>query len=77
MGSTISGSGTPTDTCRRPRAHKDTKGLPARDNPELAIEVLEELTRLKWFLWHGNVFRALQTVDDLQIDLDVAREKLR
>jgi hypothetical protein len=28
------------------------------------------LTRLKWFLWHGNVFRALQTVDDLQIDLD-------
>jgi len=31
---------------------------------------LEELERLKWFLWHGNVFRALQTVDDLQIDLD-------
>ena len=30
----------------------------------------KELERLKWFLWHGNVFRALQTVDDLQIDLD-------
>ena len=30
----------------------------------------EELERLKWLLWHGNVFRALQTVDDLQIDLD-------
>src|SRR6266702_2163241 len=47
-----------------------TKGLRSRDNPELAAEVLVELERLKWFLWHGNVFRALQTVDDLQIDLD-------
>src|SRR6266571_2669648 len=47
-----------------------TKGLRSRDNPELAAEVLEELERLKWFLWHGNVFRALQLVDDLQIDLD-------
>jgi hypothetical protein len=43
-----------------------TKSLRSRDNPEVA----EELTRLKWFLWHGNVFRALHTVDDLQIDLD-------
>src|SRR6202022_768749 len=33
-------------------------------------QVADELERLKWFLWHGNVFRALQTVDDLQIDLD-------
>src|SRR5438270_2691474 len=47
-----------------------TRGLRSRDNPELAAKVLEELTRLKWFLWHGNVFRALQTVEDLQIDLD-------
>ena len=47
-----------------------TKGLRSRDNPELAAEVAEELTRLKWLLWHGNVFRALQTVGDLQIDLD-------
>ena len=28
-----------------------------------------ELARLKWFCWHGNVFRALQTVDDIKIDL--------
>jgi hypothetical protein len=47
-----------------------TKGLRSRDNPELAAEVLEELERLKWFLWHGNVFRALQVIDNLQIDLD-------
>jgi hypothetical protein len=24
---------------------------------------------VKWFLWHGNVFRARQTVDDLTTDL--------
>jgi hypothetical protein len=29
------------------------------------------LERLMWFLWHGNVFRALQVVEDLEIDLDV------
>ena len=29
------------------------------------------MERLKWFLWHGNVFRALQVVEDLEIDLDV------
>lgn len=27
--------------------------------------------RIKWFLWHGNAFRALQVVGDLKIDLDV------
>ncbi len=47
-----------------------TKGLKSRDNPELATQVAEDVERLKWFLWHGNVFRALQTVEDLQIDLD-------
>jgi hypothetical protein len=29
--------------------------------PELSVNVVEQLQRLKWFLWHGNVFRALQT----------------
>jgi len=42
--------------------------------PELATklinEVREELARLKWFLWHGNVFRALQTVGDITLDLE-------
>jgi hypothetical protein len=28
------------------------------------------MQRLKWFCWYGNVFRALQTVDDLIFDLD-------
>ena len=36
-----------------------------------ATMVTEELGRLKWFLWHGNVFRAPQTLEDLEADLDV------
>ena len=47
------------------------KSLRSRDNPHLATEVADELERLKWFLWHGNVFRALQVVEDLEIDLDL------
>jgi len=49
---------------------------------DTAVEVAEELERLKWFLWHGNVFRALQVVEELAMDLDVeeaapAQRKLR
>src|SRR5712692_2626531 len=36
-----------------------------------AVETAKELERLKWFLWHGNVFRALQVIEDLEIDLDI------
>ena len=36
-----------------------------------AAEVAKQLERLKWFLWHGNVFRALQVIGDLIFDLDV------
>jgi hypothetical protein len=54
------------------------KSLPPPADPErsppsgdLATSVGKELERLTWFLWHGNVFHALQTVQDLEIDLDV------
>jgi hypothetical protein len=32
--------------------------------------VAEHLERLKWFLWHGNVFHALQVVEALEFDVD-------
>jgi hypothetical protein len=38
---------------------------------DVAIEAAKDLERLKWFLWHGNVFRALQVVEDLEVNLDV------
>ena len=37
---------------------------------ELREIALKELERIKWFLWHGNVFRALETMNDLAMDLD-------
>ncbi len=37
----------------------------------LADEIGTQLQRLKWFCWHGNVFRALQAVDDILFDLDI------
>jgi hypothetical protein len=43
-----------------------SKGL----DPKMARAAATELQRLKWFLWHGNAFRALQVIEDLKIDLD-------
>jgi hypothetical protein len=43
-------------------------GPPGFEPREIAIKQLE---RIKWFLWHGNTFRALQTVSWLYIDIDV------
>src|SRR5664280_3504598 len=50
-------------------APHDEDGLPPPADP--AAAVAEGLQRLKWFCWHGNVFRALQTVEDLEFDVDV------
>jgi hypothetical protein len=47
------------------------KSLRSPAAESLATRVAAELERLKWFCWHGNVFRALQTVEELQVDLDV------
>jgi hypothetical protein len=46
------------------------------DEPGFVVtraEAARELERLKWFLWQGNVFRALQIVEELEMDLDVER----
>ena len=46
------------------------KGLRAPPPAVTADSVAARLARLKWFCWHGNVFRALQTVEDIEFDLD-------
>jgi hypothetical protein len=38
---------------------------------KVGADASRQIERLKWFLWHGNVFHALQVVGDLEIDLDV------
>ena len=35
-----------------------------------AATVEKQLESLKWHLWHGNVYRALQLTEDLECDLD-------
>ena len=39
--------------------------------------ILKELERVKWFLWHGNVFRADETLTDLMFEVDGAIEEDR
>src|SRR5664280_1474718 len=46
--------------------------LPAAPPPDLAADVGGQMESVKWFLWHGNVFRALQIIDELTVALDVA-----
>jgi hypothetical protein len=34
--------------------------------------VIRSLERLKWFLWHGNVYQAVQVIESVEGDLEVA-----
>jgi hypothetical protein len=45
-----------------------TKGLAAY---EQLVDLETELDRVKWYLWHGNVFRALQVLDEIAMDLEI------
>jgi hypothetical protein len=42
-------------------------------NDELA-KLDAEFERIKWYLWHGNVFRALQEIEGVQWDLEECEE---
>jgi hypothetical protein len=53
----------------------DSDELPPAARCDLATEVGNDLASLKWFLWHGNVFRALQAIEDLQCQLDEGGEE--
>ncbi len=47
------------------------KTVEADDQPNFSAEIEKELKCLKWNLWHGNVHKALQIVEDLECDLDL------
>jgi hypothetical protein len=56
---------------------QSAKSLPLTIQDEEEVYVLREtvvrdLERLKWCLWHGNVYRALQVVESVEMDLDIA-----
>jgi hypothetical protein len=64
-------------TMRLTVLQQTAKGLPPTTcDDEGTYEVREPvrraLERLKWFLWHGNVYQALQVVQSAMMDLEVA-----
>jgi hypothetical protein len=64
-------------TMRLTVLQQTAKGLPEQTRDEdkdypLRDPVVKELERLKWFLWHGNVYKALQVVQAVEMDLDAA-----
>src|SRR5258708_3219040 len=40
-----------------------------------AKEILEAIERIKHYLWHGNVFQALQHIEFLQMDVDCIEDR--
>jgi hypothetical protein len=46
-----------------------SKGI-EKQNTTLAVKTEKALTRIKHYLWHGNVFQALQTIDVLEGDME-------
>jgi hypothetical protein len=40
-----------------------------------ANEILETIERIKHYLWHGNVFEALQHIEFLQMDVDCVEDR--
>jgi hypothetical protein len=56
------------------------KGLPQTISVEdetyrLRDAVVWELERLKWFLWHGNVYRAFQVMESVEMGFPEESEK--
>ncbi len=45
------------------------KGL-VHDDPVLGEQIRETIARLKWSLWHGNVYKALRKIEDVESWLD-------
>jgi hypothetical protein len=65
------------DTMRLTVLQQTAKGLPDQTRDEeqdypLRDPVVRDLERLKWYLWHGNVYKALQVVQSIEMDLDAA-----
>jgi hypothetical protein len=57
------------------------KALVREGDPMVAADADRQLERLTWFLWHGNVYRALEAIEDLVDEVNSAddsptREKL-
>ena len=54
----------------KPPPRREAAEDDARDVVDPA-QIAEELTRVKWLLWHGNSFTALEVLEGLGLDLEV------
>lgn len=45
------------------------KGL-GGESCEARVSAAKELESIKWYLWHGNVFEALEHISYLEMELD-------
>jgi hypothetical protein len=45
------------------------KGLGPEES-ESRAGALKQLESIKWYLWHGNVFKALQRIEHLEMELE-------
>jgi hypothetical protein len=43
-------------------------------NQELGEEIREKMARLKWSLWHGNLYKALDKIEDIESLIDNCEE---
>jgi hypothetical protein len=64
-------------TMRLTVLQQTAKGLPDQPKDEeadypLRDPVVRDLERLKWYLWHGNIYKALQVVQSVEMELDTA-----
>jgi hypothetical protein len=51
------------------KAHEIREGLVPLDQA-LGEKIRHKLERLKWSLWHGNVYKALHQIEDIEILID-------
>jgi hypothetical protein len=50
------------------------KGLKSQGETVGSLDITDQLDRLKWSLWHGNVYKALQKIERLEMDLETIEE---
>ena len=67
-------------TMRLTVLNQTAKGLPMTvgtddEKRELKEPTLKVLESIKWYLWHGNSYEALQHLETLEMDLDAADEE--
>ena len=53
------------------------KSLPKTDLPELVSEIEKDQERVKWYLWHGNIYRALEVLRGIEMDIECFEESPR